>query len=416
MQLDRKKIIKIIILLAIAGLLGFLMYLAFFRKPAPYIPTDSELEYPTGLPSAGPAGEREPVSEEDTGFPVTDIVEKEDFLSPAEAKVDEVAAGALTRVSALSTDSAESPILMSDGSLGYYNRAESKFYKITSDGQVKELNNRAFHNVENVNWSPLGDKAVLEYPDGSKLTYDFETNRQYTLHKEWEDFSFDSSGDQIAFKHMATDKENRWLSTANYDGSGMYLVEPLGENADKVQVNWSPTGQVVANYWESMDANRQEVFFVGLYGENFKSTIVNGRGFKGEWTSDGQKLFYSVYNSNQGYVPNLWIVNAAGENIGTNRRDLGVNTWVDKCALSPDNNYAYCAVPSVMPQGAGLYPELTYDIPDDFYRINLKNGFKEFLAKPYGDYTADKVMLSSDEDKLYFRDINDGKLYKIKLK
>jgi len=412
MSLPTRKILAIILLLAIAAVIGYFMYLAFF-KPAPKSPLEEQLPSPVGgLPTAGPAGELGRVSPE-TGLPTPGAVEQ----TPAEpAAPDEVAAGSVTRVSALTSESAEAPYLLSDGSLAYYDRAKSKFYKIGSDGRIIELDSKNFYNVEKVNWSPSGNKAILEYPDGSKISYDFASKRQSTLPKEWQDFSFNSSGDQIAFKHMAVDKENRWLATASFDGSGMYLVEPLGENADKVQVNWSPTGQVVANYWESIDANRQEIFFVGLYGENFKSTVVNGHGFKGEWTPDGQKLFYSVYDSTQGFTPNLWLVSASGEDIGANRRDLGVQTWVDKCALSSDGQYAYCAVPQSMPEGAGLYPELTYDIPDNFYRINLSNGFQELLAQPYGDYSADYVELSSDSGLLYFRDINTGQLYEIKLK
>ncbi|NQU77222.1 hypothetical protein HQ544_00840 [Candidatus Falkowbacteria bacterium] len=411
MSLDRRKIISIVIILAVAALLGFLMYLAFFRKPPPDItPLDVDTDGPiTGLPDVGPAGER-PGIDPDTGLPFVST------LPPEEIIPDEIAAGGITRVNALSATYAQNSVLTSDGSLAYYNRAQSKFFKITPSGSLKELSSKEFYNVENVNWSSSGDRAVLEYPDGSKITYDFNTGRQYTLPKEWQDFSFDSSGDQIAFKHIAQNKENNWLSTASFDGSNMFLVEPLGENADKVQVNWSPTGQVVANYWESRDAARQEVYFVGLHGENFKSTIVEGRGFDGEWTGDGQRLLYSVYNPNQSYIPNLWIVNASGESIGSGRKNLGVNTWVDKCDIAGDNSYAYCAVPQQMPEGAGLYPELTYDIPDDFYRINLQTGERELLAQPYGDYTSDRVMLSPDGSKLYFRDVNSGRLYEIRLK
>lgn len=411
-MLDRKKIISIIIILLVAAILGFLMYLAFFRQPAPALPPDDLEDLgPGGLPGVGPATEPGRVGEEGDLPEVSDIPEEDPGIVP-----DSVAAGGITSVKALSSDEAQNPTLLSSGSLAYYDDYESKFYKISPTGKVTELSDKEFYNVQNINWSPAADRAILEYPDGSKLAYDFKTNRQYTLPKEWEDFSFNSSGNQIAFKHLADIEENRWLATANFDGSGIELIEPLGQNADKVQVNFSPTSQIVANHWKSVNSNIEEIFFVGQYGENFKSLTVTGRGFKASWTPDGEKLVYSTYDAGQGYIPTLSLVNASGDAIGTNQKDLGVNTWIDKCAISSGSDYAYCAVPQEMPQGAGLLPELTYDIPDDFYRINLRTGQKELLAKPYGDYTADQVIISSDEGKLYFRDINTGRLHEIRLK
>jgi hypothetical protein len=159
------------------------------------------------------------------------------------------------------------------------------------------------------------------------------------------------------------------------------------------------------------------VYLIGQYGENFKTLQVRGRGFSGEWLPDGQHLLYSVYSDDTGTRPTLWITRADGENIGQNNRPLGLQTWVDKCTFTASS--AYCAVPESLPEGVGYVPEVADGIPDIFYKIDLKTGAKTLLGRPTGDrsgYTASQLMVTADEDKLYFIDKQTGNLYDINLK
>ena len=82
----------------------------------------------------------------------------------------------------------------------YYNANDGKFYHLTSDGQIKEMSEQTFYNVNKVTWANNTDKAVLEYPDSSKIVYDFDKQKQTTLPKHWEEFSFSPDGGQIAAK------------------------------------------------------------------------------------------------------------------------------------------------------------------------------------------------------------------------
>ncbi|MBU4332024.1 hypothetical protein KKD19_01925 [Patescibacteria group bacterium] len=410
MTFNYKKFFILLGFILIVLALGYGIYYAFFRKPVPGPLVNVNEEYPGMLPNIGPYVNQPPYVEVNEGLPpVTEVPIKEEEPS-------EIAQGGLTEVKEVTAVRAEGAMAQADGTIAYYNRDESKFYRIGPDGEPMPLTDKLFHQVSKVNWAPNASRAVLEYPDGSKIMYDFDNEKQYTLPKQWEDFSFAPSSDEIVFKHLAQDKENRWLAVAKADGSGAEAIEPLGENGDKVQVTWSPTGQVVATFWESMDAERQEIFLIGLHGENFKSMITHGRGFESQWTPQGDKLVYSVYNSEAGFRPTLWVADAQGDSIGMNRKYLGVDTWIDKCTIGRDNQTAYCAVPSYLPEGAGLYPDLANDIPDYFYKVNLKTGTKSLLAQPNGDYTAESVFLSPDEGYLYFTDINTGALSKIRLK
>ena len=168
-------------------------------------------------------------------------------------------------------------------------------------------------------------------------------------------------------------------------------------------------------YTQGVDFNRQEVFFVGLNGENFKSTVVEGRGLETQWSPSGDRLLYSVYNTDDNLNPRLWIVDAAGDTIGANRRSLDLQTWADKCTFA-SNTEIYCAVPEYLERGAGLFPELAGKTKDDLYKIDLTTGTQRLLAVPDGSYNISQVMVSADQSCLYFTDESTGRLYKINLK
>jgi hypothetical protein len=69
-------------------------------------------------------------------------------------------------------------------------------------------------------------------------------------------------------------------------------------------------------FQDASDYNRQQIYFIGLNHENFKSLVVQGRGFQSKWSADGNQLLYSVYTDVNEYKPSLWISNASGDSIG----------------------------------------------------------------------------------------------------
>jgi hypothetical protein len=216
-------------------------------------------------------------------------------------------------------------------------------------------------------------------------------------------------------KSMGQDESNRWLAVVNSDGTQVKGLEPLGDKDDTVFPAWSPNNQVAAVFTEGQDFDNQEAYFVGLNNENFKSTVVPGRGFDPKWSPVGDKLLYSVYSTASDMKPGLWIVDAQGDNIGNNRINLNVNTWADKCSFT-DNTNLYCAVPNSLDQGSGLFPELGNNTTDSLYQIDVKTGNKKQIAIPQGDYTISNVTVTDDNQNLYFTDAKTNKIYKIKLK
>jgi len=404
-----KKIILIISFVIIVIVLGYGIYALFF-KPAPEeIPTPTDqisTSTPGGLPSSniGPGQ----IIETTDGKPLPTDVDKP-VISP-------VAKGGLTQTTALNESPSLGASLSRDGSnLQYYNQEDGKFYKIDSNGQITALSDKVFNDVDTIAWSPNKNKAILEYPDGANILYNFSNDEQVTLPAHWKEFDFSPSGNKIIMKSVGLDPSNRWLAIANEDGSNTIPLEPIGLKDNSIYPSWSPNNQIVAMYTEGVDLDRQEVFFLGLNNENFKSTVVEGRGFQPQWSPKGDKLLYSVYSSKNDLKPMLWVVSAQGDNIGQNRKSLNINTWADKCVFE-NNTEVYCAVPTSLEEGTGLFPELAANTVDQLYKIDLNTGLKKLIAIPDGDYNMSNIILTDNSSYLYFTDTATKRIYKIQLK
>jgi hypothetical protein len=300
------------------------------------------------------------------------------------------------------------------GNIQYYNQTDGKFYKIDKNGNTTALSDRVFHAVDKVTWSSNNNKAILEYPDSSKIIYDFNTQKQVTLPKYWKDFNFEPNGNSIVLKSIGLDSNNRWLGTVNDDGTNFKAIESLGDKDATVYPYWSPNKQTIAMFTEGIDFNSQNLYFVGLNHENFKSAVIEGRGFEPKWSPNGQQLVYSVYSTDTDSKPSLWVTNAQGDSIGANRRSLDVQTFADKCYFS-DGNDLFCAVPESLPEGAGLMPSLANDTKDNLYKIDISTGMKKLIAVPDGSFTMSSIIVSPDEKNLYFTDLHTNLVHKINL-
>ncbi|MCD4761122.1 hypothetical protein K8R42_04450 [bacterium] len=328
-----------------------------------------------------------------------------------------VASGGLTAVNKI-TDTKIDGLTSGSSGLQYYDKDKQKFYKINENGEIEELSNTLFYQVETVSWSNNGEKAILEYPDGSNILYNFKTGKQVTLPREMEEFSFNSIGNQITAKWIGNYEEDNWIVAANDDGSGMFLVEALGDQSYSTDVGYSPDNQIAAVHHKAYGIDRQEIYPIGLHGENLKSFVVDGAGFTSAWSPEGSTLLYSVHNQATDYTPNLWVTQGKTSELGDLKVSLNVATWPEKCTFSGENTL-FCAVPQGLPRGAGLFPEIADRYPDNFYHIDLNTGTKTLIASPVGEsgsYTAYNLFTSDDGSILYFIDNNSGTLQSIRLK
>ncbi|MFA6551605.1 MAG: hypothetical protein WCV41_03715 [Patescibacteria group bacterium] len=417
MEINYKKISLLAGFLLLSVLIGYAIYYLFFKTTVSVPVINNAVQNAGQLPSAqtGQGGSQATWTKGQLPAGEGTIKTSGENL-PAEAIPDKIAKGGLTATLPLSDTKSLASTISGDGaSLYFYDQTDNKFYRLDRNGQKIALSDKNFFDAQAVTWAPDKTKAIIEYPDGAKIVYNFQTKKQYTLPKHWQDFDFSPQSDKIIAKSIGLDPENSWLIIANDDGSQAQAIEEIGANAAAVYPSWSPNNLSVALYAESLDFNRQTVYFVGQNKENFKSMVIEGRGPEFAWTPSGDKLIYSVYSDDTNLNPNLWIVDAKGDNIGVNRKQLNLQTWADKCTVASEQT-AYCAVPTNLPEGAGLFPELAAASADNIYQVNLTTGAHSLIAVPDGAYNMKNISVSADETKLYFTDSASGKIYNIRLK
>lgn len=404
-----KKIILTAIFIIMVLVIGYLLYYLFFKSKEnlPNISQQFATSTSGGLPISGTGTRPLITAPEGAELPAGEIPFTEKLPNA-------VASGGLTKTNELTANSSLGATI-NDSQVQYFNKEDGKFYRLDSSGKVSLLSDKVFYSVDNIVWSPDKNKAIIEYPDGAKIMYDFSQNKQITLPSHWKDFSFSPNGETFVLKSIGNDPDNRWLAISNSDGTNIRGLEKIGDNAESVYSSWSPNNQIVAMYTEGIDLDRQSVYFVGQNNENFKSMAVEGRGFIPKWDPEGKRLLYSVYSTKTQMNPNLWIANADGDSIGTNRQNLNLETWADKCVFTNNTNL-YCGVPDNLEEGSGLFPELAQNSSDKLYQIDTRTGLKKLVAIPEGNYNISNPIVSADGAYLYFTDKNNGKLYNIKLK
>lgn len=403
----RKILLVILFVLAILGL-GFALYWVFFRT-APVVTTNDNF-VPGNIPNVPNSN----ITVVNTNVNINTSLPWQQYVG---GKVSNIANGGLTEVTKV-VDSKVTGFTKGNQGVQFYDADKQQFFRINDQGQLVALNDKKFYKVEKVTWNNNGEKAIIEYPDGNNILYNFRTNEQVTLPIELVEFSLNNQGSQISAKWLGDTEDNNWLISANDDGSQLALLEPLGDKSYSTQMVFSPDNQVAALHTKYIDAQRQEVFPIGFNGENLKSFEVAGGGFVADWSPQGNTMVYSVYNEATNYNPNLWITKGRTSELGDIKVSLNVPTWPDKCTFA-DESTMYCAVPQGLPRGAGIYPEISYQYPDNFYRIDLNSGLKTLLASPVGAdgiYSATNLFTSADGSILYFIDNNTGRLQTMRLR
>lgn len=412
------RLLQIVALVVVTLAFSFFIYWLFFRTPTDQLLNENINGVPPGgLPNTNAIVNRPTVNDNVNGaLPVTP--------GPGTAVVpDEVASGRATKTTVLSPTPTDALSLGPAGTaLQYYDRGTGQFFRLSLDGRTKQLLSSAtFASVQNVTWSPDGNKAIMEFPDRTKILYDFSTRQQVTLPEELEDFSFSPDSNKMAFKFLGATEQDQWLAVANPDGSNAQVIEVVGDKAPFVDPNWSPNQQIVATFAKSVGAGQQEIVFLGQYNENFKTLTVNGRGFQSQWSPAGDQLLYSVYSGDTNYNPTLHVTLGRGDSIGQGNTSLNVQTWPDKCAFGGTGGSVICAVPTFLPTGAGIQREIARGTPDELYEINLATGTTRLLAQPVSangltQYAMTNLRLSANGEQLFFVDETSGQLLSLRLR
>lgn len=412
-----KRILLVIGFVALVILFAVILYFLFFApRPKPSIPP-SQVVPPIGLPTI-PGQDRVQPTPAVPARPPSEVTIPENVIPigtelPATAVESQ---GGPVRMALVQTNKNLNTALAPDGkTLVTFDALSGLVYRISPNGKSEKITDKTFAGAYNVEWSGQADKAIFQFPDNSNIVYDFNRSKTYVLPKHWDKMRFSPDGNQLIFKSLGDDPENQWLAISNIDGTGARGVENMGVKAGLFTASWSPSDQIVGSFRDGVSYDRQKIYFIGKNKESFDSTTIDGRGFEYIWSPLGDKIMYSVYSSASEYMPELWMMDAIGNSIGTNKRRITIQTWAHKCTFT-DNDNAYCAVPKELIIGAGLMPSYGDAGEDVIYKLDLTTGTKTKIAEPPERHTISKVTASRDESVLYFTDKDTGQIFKIDLK
>jgi hypothetical protein len=406
-----KRVVIALLFLLLVAVIGFGVYYVFFKTlpPATTTPTSPNQPSATGtLPQAG-------ISEGQTG---ASAQPPENGLPNAQPIEGNGAESVQPTTVILKESVVQQLSPSSDGNnVRYYDPINGKFYKMTPDGLSKPLSDKTYPNVDSVSWANTSDQAILTYPDGSNIHVDFQTDSQETLPKHWEDFTFSTNDRQIVAKTITTSPESRYLVIADPNGKNARAIEPLGENASQTFSAWTANDQIIAyaTVGDALGLDRQQIILVGKNHENYKSLLVEGRGFEPLWSPTGNWIIYSVWTTANGYKPQLWVSGGSPGNLNDNRHDLNIQTWANKCAWHTDT-LLYCGVPQSVADGAGLQQDTyEYSVQDHIVKIDLEAGTVTNLGTPDGAFSVKQPVVTADGEQFIFTDASTGYLYAYRL-
>lgn len=416
MNINWKKVGLIILFVAVTILLAIALYFTFFRPtPAPVV-VEPPPTFPGGLPTTPGVGVITPGEVLPPGVLPPSV----GILVPPEVSVSQIpsisttAQGGQVAPQKLVDTGAQFVSLASDGkALNYYDSTTGLFSKINPDGSLSLISNQIFRDVTQATWAPSSDKAVLEFQNGTKMIYNFATKQSYSIPSQFEDFSFSPDSKKLAAKDMKVNEEERWLVTVDERGGNKQFMEHMGDNSDRVKVQWNPAGNIIGTSTKSIDNERSEIIFLTKDGTELGKAIVQGRDLRYDYSDDGNRMVYSVWNPNSNFLPTLWLTSTNPNSIDQGRVNTGLNTWADKCTYFK-NSTVYCAVPKQISAYSGILPD-NNDSPDDIYQIDPDTGVSIKIAEPVFPVQIQNIKVSDDGKTLFYTEQDSGAVNKINL-
>ncbi|MFA6130955.1 MAG: hypothetical protein WC730_01695 [Patescibacteria group bacterium] len=378
--------IRLGIFIAVTCLIAFgLWYLMFNNIPSIIETPEEEIPTETGtLPGS-----------ETTEGHATEPTDTPDEETPGTLPEGQVVPAQLTSSEIIS------PTLTGSDTIAFYNPTDGLFYTIDKAGNIVKLSSDIFPKASTVVFNENADAAVVEFPDGTNVVYDFITQSQTTLPAHWREFTFSSDGENLVAKSIGSVSGNDQLVITSTDGSQAESIGALGNNEAKITTTWSPNNQIVAfsaTGGVQMALGRQEIYLIDTNGEVADSLVVDGSNFEAIWAPSGKAILYSVANSSDDYRPVLWY----SLSDGSKRAALDLPTWAEKCTFQNEVT-AYCAVPRSAPIQSGNDHRLITAY-DDVYVLNLSTGLGRLFTSPITNVQMFNLSVSSDGSILYFSD------------
>ena len=323
------------------------------------------------------------------------------------------------KIAPVSEEPVISPVLsLDENNILYYSTSGELKETDLIGSTTKKISDKKITSLLSATWSPDKSKALLKTnAKGYEyfLLFDAQSQKITTLNNNINATTWLGTSDKIIYKYFDPAKRKSSLNISDPNGENWKKIADLPH--DKISFFQVPRSGLVS-FWNNGDAYYPTALqSISLLGENLKSLYQSGFGADYLWDSIGSHALVSQTDAKGGTKMQLGIINYNGGEY----KNLGLPTFVSKCAWSKDNKTIYCALPGNIPDNAILpndYKTEKFKTSDTFWKINTETGEKERIVKTDDiaeAYDVSRPFLNSDESLLFFVNKNNGKLYKISL-
>lgn len=305
-----------------------------------------------------------------------------------------------------------------DGHLYYFSLTDKTLKKATLEGKNKTVllsNLPGF--IDRLVWAPQKDKVLvlIRNSTGTSIWHmaDLTTKTLVPLRPEMSRLTWNNLGDKIFYLFTDPKSGERSLNTASPDGSNWKELTRLGKN--DFYISAIPKSTFVS-FWSRPNALEETTFeTIGLSGENRKQLLADKKGADYLWSPTGKSVVVSSSGEPEGLM--LSSMNASGGEL----RSLSIPTLVSKVVWNKGSDTIYYALPGNLPS-ASLLPNDYWSQPlytqDTFWKMDLSTGKKTRLVDLEDlteSFDSMDLVLSPNEDILFFTDRKTRKLYRIDL-
>lgn len=306
----------------------------------------------------------------------------------------------------LTDTEAVSPVLFYQGNgVSYFNSQGQLFQQdltVSATGvslsNIRELSVPLKAGLKRVLWPDAGNNYIVEFETAGKKSwsvYVADRGEYVDLPEQVVSINWMPGGDKILYVWVDSSGVAT-LNVANPDNTGYQVVTDFWEPENDISI--SPDSKTVL-FWQTQNKESPNpINQVTADGKVFKSVVKEGYNLGGVWSPDSRKfLFLQLDPTTQSYQ--LWVANTFSGEI----RNLNVYTSLDKVVWTADSQAVFAAAPKL---STGLVTESG----DTFFKINLATG-DSTEVNPNMSVNAVDLFLTSAQDNLLFRNLQDNKLY-----
>ncbi|MCL5667201.1 MAG: hypothetical protein M1383_05540 [Patescibacteria group bacterium] len=312
----------------------------------------------------------------------------------------------------LTDEQVVSPALFYDGTGVTYFDKQGQLYQANFDesGSQLQLTRKRTLNVplksgiDKILWPSQGDDFIAESVGSSEnktwSLYDANAGVYKDLPSQVESLDWMPEGDKILFIWLDNGKAT--LNIGNPDTTGWKEISEMWEQDDEIKI--SPDGQSILYYRTGNTGVNNSIVMTTPDGKLWQDMVKAGYNFGVLWSPDSKKFLFNK-RDRVTLQDQLWSYDImTGET-----RNLGLFTTVDKAVWSKDGNTIYAAVPMSGTAGADSFST------DEFIKFDTTTSEKKEYFSDSTSMDGDNLFLSANEDKLFFRNAQDGGLYYLDL-